>query len=854
MPSSTLPIQALLPTIQNTLTQNQRCILQAEPGAGKSTQVPLHLMNAPWLTGQKIILLEPRRLAVRALATFLAAQLGEKVGQHIGYQVRNDRKISSHTQLEIMTEGVLIRRIQQDPELSGVGLIIFDEFHERALEGDLALALSLECQSELREDLKILLMSATLESDSLSKFLAPAPVIQCPGRSFPVHSHYLPNSINQNLYDEPYKTLIAILSNVAKDHRQDCLIFLPGQKEIMIAMRHASELLSAQQFSLLPLYGSLSAEAQSAVLQKDSSGRRKIIFSTNIAETSLTIEGIDCVIDSGLVRKALYDSSSGMTRMVTQKISKASAKQRAGRAGRLSEGHAYRLWTESEQQQKPDFETEAILTSDLGDLTLEVAMWGESSPYHLRWLTPPPKAHYEIAKQLLIQLEFLNTKGHITNKGSLATQLGLSSRLANMLLSAPKNLQKNACDLAAILSERDLFKNSRETHHSINIEDRLQTLQRYRESPQYALKTTPIISNAAKEALKNSAKWHKTLLNMPPKASISKVSPPPLPESTSIGQLIALAYPDRIAKRRSRLDHRYQLSNGKGALLKEYDPLTQSPWLVIAHLDGQRREGQAFMACAITLPEITALFKPQITEHNHVTFDAQKQRIQGTKTLKLGALTLQESVIQTLSPQQIQTCLIQTLKASGLKQLPWNQTSLDWLNRVRWLAQYLPEYEIFSEAQLIDDFDQWCAPYLTHIRKWHDLTKLELLSLLKARLTFEQLNTLEKEAPTTYVAPSQKKVSIQYSLHKPPYVAIQLQELFGEIQSPSLANGKVSLTFELLSPARRPIQITSDLAHFWQNSYIEVAKEMRGKYRRHRWPEKPLEEKAGRSIQTRRKK
>ncbi|MCF6344939.1 MAG: ATP-dependent helicase HrpB, partial [Thiomicrorhabdus sp.] len=820
MPTPTLPIQALLPNIQASLAQHNRVILQAEPGAGKSTQVPLHLMNAPWLKGQKIILLEPRRLAVRALAGFLSAQLGEKIGQRVGYQVRNDRKLSSQTQLEIMTEGVLVRRIQQDPELTGVGLIIFDEFHERALEADLALALTLECQTELREELKILLMSATLESDALSTFLSPAPVIQCPGRSFPVHRHYLPKPVDHNTYGEPYKTLMCLLNNVVQNHAQDCLIFLPGQKEIMTAIRHAQEILDEQKFSLLPLYGGLSAEAQSAVLQKDTQHRRKIIFATNIAETSLTIEGIDSVIDSGLVRKAIYDSSSGMTRMVTQKISKASAKQRSGRAGRLSVGHAYCLWTESEQQQKADFEAEAMLMSDLSDLTLEVAMWGESSPYHLRWLTPPPKAHYEIAKQLLIQLGFLTPPGNITSKGALAAQLGLSSRLANMLLSAPLKAQQMACDLAAILSERDLFKHSREASHGINIEDRLQALQLYRNTPKQAIKTTPIIPSVAKEALKNSAKWHNTLVKMKLDTSVLKFSPP-LSDTPSIGQLVALAYPDRIAKRRSNQESRYQLSNGKGTVLRPHDPLVQEPWLVVAHLDGQRREGQAYMACAITLSDIKALFSPQITEDSSIKFDAKKQRIQGTKTQKLGAITLQESVIKTLSPRQVQSCLINTLKTSGLKQLPWSEKSLGWLNRVRWLAQHMPEFQGFSEQALIDDFDHWCAPYLTHIKAWHDLAKLDVLSLLKARLNFEQLNTLEREAPSVYTAPSTKRVAIQYQMGKPPYVAIQLQELFGETRSPCLANGKIPLTFELLSPARQPIQITSDLAHFWQTPYIQ---------------------------------
>lgn len=863
-----LPIQALLPKIQQLLTQHNTAILQAEPGAGKSTQVPLALMNAPYLAGRKILLLEPRRLAVRTLANFLAKQLGEKVGQRVGYQVRNDRKTSAQTQLEIITEGVLIRRLQQDPELSDTALILFDEFHERSLEADLALALTLECQSELRDDLKILLMSATLESTELSAFLHNAPIVQCPGRSFPIQRYYLDKPIQTQAYDAFYPTLTQTLCRATEKHLGDCLIFLAGQKEIFTAIRFATKALNTQDFVLLPLYGGLSAEAQNKVLQPDSKGRRKIIFATNIAETSVTIEGIRCVIDSGLVRKAQYDPSSGMTRMVTQKTSKASATQRAGRAGRLCEGHAYCLWTESEQQQKPDFETEAMLTSDLSDLTLETALWGEDSPYNLRWLTPPPKAHYDTAKQLLIQLEFLTPKGHITPLGNMAAQLGLSCRLAKMLLhtkiKSPLNASLNqteqqmACDLAAILSERSLFKKAEQQHFGVDIADRLQALQAYRNNKQHALATYPLVTSAVTEAITNSRNWLQQLSNIAVPETVQKKATPKQPllskptssveETLSIGQLVALAYPDRIAKRRAPNDHRYQLSNGKGTLLKEHDKLTQSPWLVVAQLDGQRREGQTYLACAITLADIEALFANQIIEQTEIYFDAKKQAIQGVIKKTLGAISLHSSALPKLRPEQIQSCLVHTLKTTNLTALPWRKNTQNWLNRVRWLAQYLPEFEGFSEQQLLEDFDNWCAPYLSHIQTWRDLAKLDLLTLLKARLSHAQQKTLEQEAPTHYTAPSQKQVPIQYQLGHPPKVSVQLQELFGEIHSPCIAKGKIKLTFELLSPAQRPIQITNDLAHFWQNSYREVAKEMRGKYPKHRWPEKPLEEKAGKSI------
>ncbi len=849
-----LPIHAFIPQIQNCLAEHSACILQAEPGAGKSTQVPLALMQAEWLQGRKIILLEPRRLAVRSLAAFLAKKLGEKVGQRIGYQVRNDRQISKETVVEIMTEGILIRRLQNDPELSETALIIFDEFHERSLDSDLALALCLDSQSALREDLKLLIMSATIKSDSLSLFLDNAPVIQCPGRTFPVNIHYLttppPKPLSQ-LYGQPFYSVITqALLKALEQHSGDCLIFLPGQKEILEVIRHASSSINPAEVALIPLYGGLTPEAQSKVLQKDAKNRRKVIFSTNIAETSLTIEGIHIVIDSGLVRHAAYDASSGMTRMLTQNISQASATQRSGRAGRLAEGHAYRLWTESDHKSRIAFETESILNSDLTDLSLEMAMWGVTNLEELRWLTPPPKAHYQIAQALLIQLGFLKTNGSLTPLGEQASQLGLSARLAKMILIAKQgDVQQvgqssltTACDIAAILSERDILRRG----YGINLEDRVEALQAYRQNPQ-TLKSSPLILSATQVALTNSQQWKKRALSLPNIFNSKNKA-----DQLSIGQLLALAYPDRVAKRRSNADGHYQLSNGKGCFLSPEDRLNDQAWLVVADLDGQRRDGKVFMAAPITLDEIESLFATQITTETCVAFDEKKQRISGITFRKLGALSLQQTTSQKLNPADVQACMRQVIIASNLEKLPWNKTNQAWLDRVSWLGQYLPDYAGFSTKELLSEFDQWCLPYLSHVKQWSDLAKVDLLSLLQARLSYSELQAIEQYAPTHYTAPSGKRVAIHYQMGMSPKVAIQLQELFGELTSPKLANGKVALTFELLSPAQKPIQITADLANFWNTSYIEVAKEMRGKYRRHRWPEKPLEEKPGRSIQPRR--
>ena len=675
--TTNLPIYDFLPEIELTVANNLNSILKAEPGAGKSTQVPLHLLNSDWLNGKKIIMLEPRRLAVRSLAQFLAKQLGESVGKTVGYQVRNERKISAETKLEIVTEGILIRRLQQDPELNDTGLVIFDEFHERSLEADLALALCLDSQSALREDLKLLLMSATLEDQSLSRFLNDAPTIDCPGRSFPVEYHYLEQSLNNQAWQVVNQTLIQTIHKAMQTHNGDCLVFLPGKGEIMQAIKQASESFPTEEYSLIPLYGSLTPQQQNQALAFDKHGKRKIIFATNIAETSLTIEGIGIVVDNGLVRRASYDSSSGMTRMLTQKISQASAKQRAGRAGRLSAGHAYRLWTKAEHRTRPEFEQEAILSSDLTDLCLETAMWGETNPQNMRWLTPPPESHIKISQELLQTLGFLNTKGAITSLGKQAMQLGLSARLAKILLHPQKVIksQELICDIAALLSERDILK----TPYSANLQDRIQALESYKNNPESVQST--VLKNAAKEALTNSQNWQKRLAKL--SLTFNENSTP-----LSTAQCIALAYPDRIAQRRSNQDNRYLLSNGKGTFLPENDSLNQNEYLVVTNLDGQRKDGKIFIAMPITQNEIESAFAEQIIQENEVTFNAKKQKIEGFTRTKFGALSLHIKPNKNLAKEEIQSCVIEHLKRTKLEDLPWKTETLKWLNRFNYLAEY----------------------------------------------------------------------------------------------------------------------------------------------------------------------
>ncbi|SFR56285.1 ATP-dependent helicase HrpB [Thiomicrospira sp. ALE5] len=847
----TLPISPLLPQIVATLAQAPGLVLQAEPGAGKSTAVPLALLNADGLAGKKILMLEPRRLAVRSIANYLASQLGEKVGQTIGYQIRNERKVSASTRLEIVTEGILTRRLQSDPELSDVALVIFDEFHERSIHADLALTLCLDVQAGLRDDLKLLVMSATMDAEQVSVFLNNAPVLCAQGRSFPVETHYLPQPLNSTHPQDWLPLLKQLISQALKTARQDVLVFLPGQAEIkrLQSLLQESLLQNAQQPGLVvcPLYGQLAPEQQEIALVPDPQGRRKIILATNIAETSLTIDGIDAVVDSGWARKAVYDVSSGMTRLVTQRISQASADQRRGRAGRLMAGVCYRLWSQGQQAQMQVFEAEEITQTDLSDLCLELALWGVSSPDELRWLTAPPLAHYAAAKSLLQDLDLLTDKGGLTELGRSAQGLGLNPRLARMLLSVQTqsaDRQTLALDLAALLAEGDILRHE----PSADLIKRLMVLQAYRQDRKQAKQDYVIQTAAIEQALKNADSWRKQLRFSAPKVlSLAQMQ-------TESGSLVALAFPDRIAQRRKGDTPRYLLSNGKGALLKNEDPLGQQAWLAIANLDGQRQEGRIYLAAPLDLASIEHTFSTQIERHIGLGFDAKKRELIAREQMRLGKLVLSEKLTDAIKPSEFQTALLEVL-ANHLDLLPWTDAAQDYLTRLRWLADLSQtanaDWPSYDQAWLSANIERWLAPYLSGISRIKELQKLDMVAIMHSLLDYEQQQVLEREAPRFYHAPSDKKVAIDYSQPKIAKVSLQLQEVFGELSSPRLAWRQVALTFELLSPARRPIQTTADLAYFWRHSYFEVIKDMKGRYPRHRWPDKPLDEKPGRSVKPR---
>ncbi|MCU4674371.1 ATP-dependent helicase HrpB [Catenovulum sp. 2E275] len=830
-----LPIKEFIPEITKQLTEHSALVLQAEPGAGKSTFVPLALLQANLFSGSKIIMLEPRRMAAKSIATYLAKQLNETVGQSIGYQIRNESKISKQTRLEIVTEGVLTRRLQQDPELNGIGLIIFDEFHERSIHADLALMLSLEVQQAFRDDLKLLVMSATIDTAQISAYLNQAPVIKCPGRTYPVEVEY---------FAKTKSTLTEQVMSALKEvcYRQTCgdiLVFLPGQADIKRCI-DAAKTLELSQTELLPLYGALPLSKQELVLADYHPTQRRIIFATNIAETSLTIQGITAVIDSGLEKVLVYDVKSGLSRLETNYISKASATQRAGRAGRLQSGICFRLWGESQQNNLNEYQPEEILNSDLSSLVLELSAWGINQYQDVNWLTPAPLHHFQQASLLNQSLGLFDSHQKITPLGQRAAQFGLEPRLSSMLLSAQtKPAKQLACLLAALLSERDIFINA----DSSDITERLLFLMDYIRDKKQAQSQHIVRQNLiAQVVLLAKSFAHKLNIQLPTEPiNLAKVQ-----DLTST--LLLKAYPDRLAQLRAGNGLRYLLANGRGVMLYQTDKMQGEPWLVICDCDGKNKDGVVFSSAPIAFEQITAELKHQLVEHKEYALDAKKEAITGRLKLKYQALVLSENQLRDIPNHEFENCVKAIVKQEGLSFLNWSSACQNWLARAKWLGEQIDDFPTITEAELIKQAEHWLLPYLQNVKTLKQLKQVDIYNLLLANLTWEQQQFMAEQAPEFYVTPSDKKIAIRYDEFQGPTVAVILQEMFGQLESPKLAQAKVMLRFELLSPARRPIQTTSDLAHFWRNSYFDVAKDMRGKYPKHRWPEKPLDEKPGRSI------
>lgn len=805
-----LPIDAVLDELASSLADSPACVLEAPPGAGKSTRVPLALFEQPWLQGESILMLEPRRLAARAVASRMSATLGEAVGGTVGYRVRLESKVSKATRVEVVTEGILTRRLQSDPELSGVGLVIFDEFHERSLDADLGLALCLEAQGALRPDLKILVMSATLDGERVAKLLGGAPVVRSEGRMYPVDIRYLDRPLKDRFEDEMARLIRKAMSDETEG---DGLAFLPGEAEI----KRVGERLEGLRADVLPLYGALPIEAQDRALAPSPPGRRKLVLSTTIAETSLTIEGVRIVIDGGLKRALRFDPASGMARLDTVRVSKASAEQRKGRAGRLGPGVCYRLWPEPEDRALAAFDAPEILEADLAPLALALAEWGVDDPLSLAWLDPPPKAAYQQAVALLQSLEALDDQGRITDQGKKMARLPLHPRLAHMIGRGQEMGEgATACLLAALLGERDILSGGRDADLRLRLDlvgDRRQT-----PPPGFHLR------KGAAQRVRESAKQLRR------SAGIEEGGI----DSQACGVLAALAYPDRIAQRRGGRGL-YRLSGGRGGKLDENDPLAGDDFLAVAHLDGAGADGRIFLAAPLSLSEIEGLFAAELQERAFVEWDGREEAVKARRQRRLGALVLSDKPMQNADPALVQAAMADGLRKLGLQALPWTKETERYLARARFVKKHREDWPDLSDDALLTAL----TPYLAVMTRRGDLAKLDLMAALKALIPWERQKQLDHLLPERIEAPSGNSHAIDYS-EEAPVLALKLQEMFGAEDGPRILDGQIAVTLHLLSPAGRPLAVTQDLKSFWANAYPSVKSEMRGRYPRHPWPDDPL--------------
>lgn len=819
-------LQALLPELIAQLKAHPRLILEAPPGSGKTTQVPLALLREPAFFQGKILMLEPRRLAARSAAQYMARLIGESVGQQIGYRVRLDTCIGPNTRLEIVTEGVLTRLLQADQALSDYSVVIFDEFHERSLASDLGLALAHQAQNLLRDDLKLLIMSATLNSERLSQHFG-APVLQTQGRSYPVTLSYAPPPANvyglRHIEQQVLQTLAQFSGSL--------LVFLPGQAEIR-RLANALESRLPPDVSLAPLYGNLSHQQQDQAIQAAPVGQRKVVLATNLAETSLTIEGIAIVIDSGLERAPRFDPVSGMTELVTRQISQASARQRAGRAGRQAAGACIRLWHASDSARMLAETPPEMLEADLAGLALELALWG-SQPDELSWLDPPPAQAWQHAQHILQSLNAIDSTGRISEHGRQLVRLPLHPRLAHLLIQAQTaGYAQVGLAVAALLNERDpLAGQTRESDLIL----RIQALSGQRNAP--ANRISP---------LKKSMQQLADRLKLPLK--LNELRQPQQLEQ--VGWVLALAYPERIAQRRPGGPARFLLANGRGAVLEESDALASSEFLAIAHLDGNPRESKIFLAATLSREQVEQLTRDQQSESTQVTFDMQHGRVKALWQKSYQALILDQKPIQNPGPELIVEALLQGLQQNP-EQWPWTPELKQWVARADLVAQHDSSWPRMDQKHLNQDLAEWLAPFLTGISKLSAIKAQHLQQGLEYRLGYQRVTALQERVPSHLEVPSGSQIRLDYSQGPEPILAARIQELFGLLQTPKVLDQQVPVLIHLLSPARRPVQVTRDLHSFWSETYPEVKKELKGRYPKHFWPDDPFAAQAIQGIRPR---
>jgi len=797
-----LPVDGILPRLLAVLTEHSTALLQAPPGSGKTTRVPPALLDAEWVGENRILMLEPRRLATRAAARFMAGRCGEPVGRTVGYRTRLDTRVSARTRIEVVTEGILIRLLQRDPELPGVAAVLFDEFHERSLDADLGLALVREVQQSIRSDLRLLLMSATLETGALAALLDNAPVLTCNGLTYPVETRYrAPGHGCAALDDVP-----AAIRESLRDESGSILVFLPGEREIRQTARAIQSLASAT-VTIRPLYGALPPDDQDAAIEPAPAGMRKVVLATSIAETSLTIEGIRVVIDSGLARHAEFDPGADMSRLVTRRVSQATAEQRRGRAGRLEPGLCIRLWRESEQPRLARHSAPEIASADLAPLVLELAGWGTRSAADLCWLDPPPEAHWNQAVELLQLLDALDADGTITATGRAMLATGVHPRLAHMLVLAETRAQRDtAAWLAAVLSERDPLGRA----GGADLELRLSAVAG------------------------RTGRWRRI-------ADLARRLGARGKPAAPAGPLLALAYPDRIARKRPGGPARFRLANGRGAWLPDDDPLGTSEWLVAAELDGRAREARIFLAAAIREHEVEDALGSHIRVVETAEWDDARGTVVARRQRRLGELTIEELPAGPTTAEAMSRGLLDAVRRRGLDALDGFDSVRQWCARVELVRnQVHPDWPAFDPDSLERELDDWLAPFLAGLTHWREVQALDIMPALTARLGHVRIRELDRLAPTSLELPTGTRARIDYSAEGGPVLAVKLQALFGQARTPRLIDHRVPLTLHLLSPAGRALAVTADLESFWQNAYPEVAKDMRGRYPKHPWPDDPL--------------
>ena len=803
-----LPIDAVLDDLTSTLARSSTAVLVAPPGAGKTTRVPLALLDADWAKGKKIIVLEPRRIAARAAAERMAQTLSQKVGETVGYRVRFGSKVSRATRIEVVTEGIFTRQILDDPELNGVAAVLFDEFHERSLDADLGLALARDAQTGLSEDLRILVMSATLDGARVAKLLGDCAVIESEGRAFPVDTRYLSRKP-----DVPIERQMAdAIATALRADAGSVLAFLPGAAEIRRTQNFLSERVSDPNTEIVPLFGALDAGVQDRAISPAPKGQRKVVLATSIAETSLTIEGVRIVVDSGMARVPRYEPDIGLTRLETIRASRAAVDQRRGRGGRTEPGVCYRLWDEPQTASLEAYTRPEILSADLSSLVLDLAHWGATDPSTLAFLDPPPVPALTEARNLLRELNALDDAGRITPEGNSLRALALPPRLARMIVDSHRlSSGDEAALIAAILTERGLGGDS------ADLDARLDNFRRDR-------------SQRAQSARQLAERWAKQVAASEPFDVMDR--------SLSTGLMLALAFPDRVA--RNRGNGSFVLANGRGASVEQTSALVKSPYIAVAELTGTAANGRILLAAPITQAEIEQQFADHIQTDDEIIFDRAAMALRARRKKKLHAITLSEQTMAVSPSAETARVLADGLVAAGIERLPWSKALKQWRDRVMFLRAASPEdWPDLSDTALAETRADWLVPALFDKTSLSSFSAGDLSDALMNLLPWDVRAKLDREAPTHFEAPTGTSLPIDYEAEQGPTIAVRLQELFGLNVHPSIAKGKIPLVLELLSPAHRPVQVTRDLPGFWRGSYAAVRSDLRGRYPRHPWPEDP---------------